>query len=123
MIFLFNLPIDNAIIDLLGFGSTTIFSTIDLIGLCVFRAMLEAQTFQRSRKLDTDMSSCTKEISETSPVDLFSRKLYEEIYACGFSTEKIYESLDNVDSYEINSAARSLSLNPNRDGTLIIEMF
>jgi len=37
-----NSPIDNAIIGLLGLGSTTIFSIIDLMGLYVFRAMLEA---------------------------------------------------------------------------------
>lgn len=56
-----NLPMDNAIIGLLGLGSTMIFSTIDLMGLCVFRAILEAQTFQDSRKLVTDILSHVKE--------------------------------------------------------------
>jgi len=55
-----NSPIDNAINGLLGLGSTMIFSTIDLMGLCVFRAMLEALTFQCSRKLGTDILSLLK---------------------------------------------------------------
>lgn len=54
-------PMDNAIIGLLGFGSTTMFSTIDLMGLCVRLAMSEARTFHRSRKLTgMDISSLSR---------------------------------------------------------------
>lgn len=45
---------DRAISFLLGFGSTTIFSTIDLMGLWVLLAMSEALTLHRSRDVVTD---------------------------------------------------------------------
>lgn len=62
-----NLPIDNEINGLFGFGSMTIVSRIDLIGLHVLLAMSEACTFHRSRKPDISLSLAGQRPSLRTP--------------------------------------------------------
>lgn len=47
---------DNEIMGFVEFGSATMFSTMDRMGLCVLLPTSEACTFHRSRKIGVDIS-------------------------------------------------------------------